>query len=235
MTDDDDGQVDGDASAPAGFSSSAAASPFAIAMHAQPWLRNVGVPPWHLWGTTQQLTFRTSSFGVASQLASQLVKVSYKRPETWHWLFHARLISGPTVLNPQEAGVRVHFDVITGLGRTVVQMPSFESFQWVWTDPGGGPVPTPPTGIVMWSTSTYGPQRSYNNATPPAAVENRIDELVSQDLQIGVRLESLSNFPNTIVVEVSAFVSPKTHIRPEWLHPEAPLEQVFPGDEIGGR
>lgn len=220
---DDDAQVDGDASVP-----------FVPNSAGQPWLRG-GVPPWHLWGNTERLTITSDSFGAARVVSGQLNKISYKRPDTWHWFFGAKLISGPTVASPQEAGVRIHFDVTIGVGRSFYQIPSFETLQWVWSDPGGGPVPTPPTDVLLYSTTAVAPNRSYNNATPPAAVENRINEIVAQDIQVQLRLEGLSNFPNTIVVDVTGFWSPKTHVRPEWLLGDrVPPEAKFPGNEIGG-
>lgn len=209
-------------------------TPFATSMRAAPWLHETN-PPWHMWGNSVQVEVVSESFGVARVATTQLTKVSYKRPETWHWLFAARLVSGPTPLSPQEAGVRVHFDVILGVGRSVVQILDFETFQWQWSDPGGGVSPLPPLSTVLYSTAAVGPNRAFNNASTPTPVANTIDQIVAQDIQVQCRLEGISNYPNTIVVEVSAFWSPKTHIRPDWLRLDAPDELQFPGAEVEGR
>ena len=72
-------------------------------------------------------------------------------------------------------------------------------------------------------------------------LSNAVNQIVAQDLQLQVTIVALTVADNVaavgqdVVVEVSAFFAPKTHIRPEWLHPTAPIEQQFPGDEIGGR
>src|ERR1043166_2858743 len=128
MRDDDDGQVDGDYIPPGQLG-----SPFAASFGQHPWLRS-GLPPWHMWGTIEQVTTIATvsalpaTGGTSSQ---QLSKVAYKRPDTWQWLFFARLVSAPNGGGggaPAEASV--DFDVTIGVGRASVTLPVFERFAW---------------------------------------------------------------------------------------------------------
>jgi hypothetical protein len=193
-----------------------------------------------MWGNTQPIVFTTGSFGAAPDSVNQLVKISYKRPDTWHWFFVAKLIAGPTPLSPQIAGIRVAFDLTIGVGRAVAQVQTFEEFVWIWGDPGGGVSPLPPLNQAKYSSSVWGPQRQTQNLPSPGfpalpTNPNAIEEIVAQDLQLQVRLLSESNFPNTIQLEVSAFFAPKTHMRPDWFQPRQPPEVIFGGAETGGK
>lgn len=228
FVDDDDAQVDGE-EAPGQY-----AVQYQARGAGQPWLRG-SLPPWHLWGNTEQVTITTGAFGTASIQTKQLNKVGYKRPESWHWFFGAKLVAGPTPSSPQEAGIRVHIDVTIGMGRSVYIIPDFEVFQWVWSDPGGGTLPDPPLGVLLYSTEAIGPNRSFNNDAAPTPIANRINQLVAQDIQVQARIEAIGNFPATYVVDVSGFWSPKTHIRPDWLQVGTVPEAMFGGEEVGGR
>jgi hypothetical protein len=247
--DDDDGQVDGDASPPVMAWGGAPSSPFATQPGAQPWLRNVGEPPWHVWGGSQVVRTVTLGTGDAPvQQTVQLCKISYKRPETWNFLFVAKILSGTRMDSVAESFLmHVRFDVMTGLGRSaaqlfnradgasgsgffVFQQPGFENYEFG----PGWPAPGPVVRHTIFSTSVYGPNRTTDPATENRR-DNLITELVGQDIQVNALVTNLSNYAGTFEVEVSAFFAPKVHVRPEWLHPTAPLEQQYPGDEIGGR
>lgn len=228
MRDDDDAQVDGES------------PPFATTLHGSPW--NAALPPWHMWGNSQRVRITTQGFGAGRVVTHQLLKVAYKRPETWHWLFHTVLFEGPTPGTPQEAGFRVDFDVTLGHGRSVVKLPSFETFSRHWADIPPTPASrTPPLNQPIWSTSAFAPQRRATVFTPyPPEFDrlNQVDQLVAQDIQVEVRIDcgfgAGTNFPATFELEVSAFLAPKTHVRPDWFQDGEP-QRVFAGEEIAGR
>lgn len=197
-------------------------------------------PPWKLWGNTERKRLTTLAFGTAPQLETQLIRVNYARPDTWHWFFSAHIVAGPTPADPQIAGIRIAFDVTIGVGRAAFKIPNFEEYVWIWGDPGGGVSPLPPLLQPKWSNSVWGPQRQTQNLPSPAfpalpTAPNELRELVAQDIQVNFRMVSESNFPNSIEVEVFSFWAPKTHIRPDWLQPDAPDEAMFAGGEIGGK
>lgn len=165
--------------------------------------------PWHMWGNTQIYEVPQTMTGVASVVGGQLVKVAYGRPETWSFFFAARLVE---TLNVADSGVAVvNFDVTQGVGRSHVTIEKFESFRFEW--PG---TPTAfPAGKTKYSTSVVAPDRDDSSIT---SIPVDINELVAQDIQIkvGIFTGGLDYLNNVLKIEVSAFIAPKTHIRPEW-------------------
>lgn len=231
-----DAQIDGDVSPPFVPPAGMQGSPFAAAQGAQPWLRE-GLPPWHMWGNSQLVTLVGGAFGSGTANTVQLIKTAYKRPETWHWLLVGKILTGPEVVNPQIAGIQIDFDLIVGIGRSVVQMPSVESFSWAWDDTSG---PATARANPIWSSSFVARNRvlRFGPSFPAVtAVPNIIEEIVAQDIQLNVRGIDIGNFVgNNITVEVSAYFSPKTHVRPDWFNnfDGVPPEKVFTGAETEG-
>jgi hypothetical protein len=165
--------------------------------------------PWRMWGNTQTFEVPQTMTGVASVVSGQLVKVAYGRPETWSFFFSARLVE---TLNVADSGVAVvNFDVTQGVGRSHLTIQNFESFRFEW--PG---TPTAfPAGKTKYSTSVVAPDRDDSSTT---SIPVDIDQLVAQDIQIqvGIYTGGLDYLNNVLKIEVSAFIAPKTHIRPEW-------------------
>lgn len=220
--DEDYAQIDGEPRARVDF----------VPNTSQPWLRTPQ-PPWHMWGTTESVP--TSSFGggFAPPIngSAQLVKINYKRPETWHWIFYIRLLQGQPTDVSQFGQTQVHFDVTVGLGRASVTMLQFETLTIQWD-----PIHAAPIGQAVYSTEVYAPNRIFGGTPLPIQVkDNIIRELVAQDIQVSCRVINGSNFVNDMVTEVGAFFAPKTHIRPDWQQQRSPIEMQFPGDEVQGR
>lgn len=201
-----------------------------------------GIPPWHLWGNTQRIvtTVETSS-GTQRGRSGQMVKISYARPDTWHWLFFARLLEGPTNTAGQFTRVFVDFNLSTGIGRSAINLddsnpPSddaslfrpFEQYQFQW-----GPIdPLFPINPKIYSSSVQPPGRTYSQ-DGPVTTGTEINQIVAQDIQLVCRVIAVAGPLNllalgrNVAVEVSAQFAPKTHIRPEW------HEKRFPGAEDG--
>lgn len=247
--DDVDGDgVDGDAAHPPQFEA------FRPGGAGAPWLRS-GMAPWHMWGNSQRIdaVVQDSSAAQRTNSPGQLVKISYKRPETWHWLFAAKLVTGPA--SPIVATqIEVAFDLAVGIGRSsivlqsagVVQDKPFEQFFFQW-----GPVATLfPRNAQLYSTQVLGPNRVFRTdapfpnqegfPTPGAFVTgpSLINEIVAQDLQLSCRVIALAppgaaSLGSIVTVEVSAQFAPKTHVRADWFQ-QAPDEVVFAGSEVGG-
>lgn len=209
--DDDDGQVDGE------HEVGVTAQNFVAFQPKADWLRE-GMPPWHLWGNSLTLStvVQEAALGVTTAPASaQLIKVSYKRPESWQWLLSARLISGPPSSQLSDVGgvsLDLNFDLITGIGRSSIIMQqiggagvpaavtavsrSFEHYSFYWDLLGGFP-----TGAKIWTTQVIAPNRRFvasggvlpvpnssGNAVAPGESASVIDRIVAQDIQLSCRV-----------------------------------------------
>jgi hypothetical protein len=228
--DDNMGQVDGDAGG---------RSPFATSMSGRPWITQTGMVPWHMWGNSQTLTtLQTGGGGVASAPdTQQLVRVSYKRPDTWNWCFQSRLLAMPTPGLPgTDALLEVHFDLTIGIGRSSASFPDFEIHRWYFQNPSVPPLVLGAPGNILRSTTARG-LRTYeqNSAGVITQAETLIDEIVAQDIQLQARLIlTTSGNGFTGSAEVSAFFAPVHHIRPDWFR-DGPHEMQYSGDEVEGR
>ena len=169
-----------------------------------------GPPPWHLWGDTKNVIVENSYGVTVNYVTQQLAKVSYGRPETWDFMFAARIIN----FEPDDTAgkIEVAFDVTIGLGRSLLEMPGFETFMWSWTS-----APSP-LNQVKYSAEVYGPSRT-DIPIPPATTipTNVISEVTAQDIQVQARVTYTGGtiFPKRATVEVTSFWAPRSHIRPE--------------------
>ena len=237
--DDDYAQVDGE-------------QPFATSMHAQPWVQMGGLTPWHMWGNQQTIVVPGSGNEEPVVVTpGQLARLAYRRPESWHWAFVARIagVSGNYVPDPANRieTLTIDFDLVIGHGRTSSILQGFDRFRWMWF-----PVTQ---GIqfahVMWAMSALTPPLDYVITPPPPAPATGVSpdpasrrvipQLVTEDLQCNVRCTwAIAGFNEedgrpSLNVEVAAYFAPKTHIRPDWLQSGVPPEAKFPGEEIRGR
>lgn len=233
-----DAQVDGDASP------LLQNSQFALAPGQQPWLRE-GLPPWHMWGNTQLFPISSGAFGSGTTGGGQLNKVGYKRPDTWHWLFVAKIVKfDPLPTGVQTVGIALDFDVIVGLGRSMSQLaypvfaqgfPSFERFLWEFDSAS----PQAFINQPIYSTQVAAPNKKQGNIGLPLAVANPLNQLTAQDIQVACRINPTSNnnYVYDAQIEVSGFWAPKTHVRPDWFNTfdGVPPEKVFGGSETEGR
>lgn len=222
-------------------------SPFATSMRAQPWVRMGGLTPWHMWGNSQTLPpLKPAGETALENLpfeVGQLTKVAYKRPESWHWLLGARFVSAPisSEIVPFPSStiliVRLDFEVIAGHGRSQFAMPTFEHFEWRWVN-------TRPINVPMWSASALSPNLVHvaDGVEDPGSVRRPFDTLVAEDIQcrcratweVGAFQPPPQGFP-PMLLEVSAFFAPKTHVRPDWLQVDVPESAQFPGEELRGK
>lgn len=181
-----------------------------------------GPPPWHLWGDTKVIVV-PHSIALIEEYSTQLAKVSYGRPETWDFMFGARIIN---LTEPLDTGeIDVYFDVTIGVGRSQLQMLGFEHFMFYWTA-----MPSP-LNIQKYSAEVFGPPRT-DIPIPPATTipDNVISEVTAQDIQVSARLQYTGGaIPvKSASVEITAFFAPRSHVRPEWFKGE------FPGGEDNG-
>lgn len=175
-----------------------------------------GVPPWHMWGGGAVAQCEVTTGGVQTQsVAGQFANVNYKRPESWNFLFAAKLLSGADSLAAQIQQVNVQFNLTVGIGRSTIILPNFESLSFVW-----GPLQAAPVGQLIWSTEVIAPPRA-----PADTRENICDHITAQTIQLDVVVLYQSTVANRCAVEIQAQFAPQVHVRPEWhLH-------QFPGGE----
>jgi hypothetical protein len=179
--------------------------------------------PWHMWGTSQRLALTVNNTATGEGLFSgQLAKIAYGRPESFNFLFGFRVDA--LSINPVDYVIDVSFDLIVGIGRSVLQIPDFEHFRLANS---GAVATTPP--ILFWSTQVRSPARDRTlSAVPPTAIDPGVtDYIVAEDLQCGLRVRTQGTL-GVVQCEVFAFFSPRVHVRPEW------FEGEFRGKETGG-
>lgn len=237
---DQDGQDDGEA----------IGGPVAFSGHARargdvPWLRP-NLPPWHMWGNRERLAIRSEGFGVVRAVENQLTAIRYARPETWHWLFVAELVSvSPAPLAIQVVHLVLDFFLTSGVGRSsttldVRALPAgsleqqpFDRFAWQFD---GAALPNL-IGTRIWSTTTNAPNKIQSTNVPQTNVPNVVDQIVGQDINLQTRVSAgqNNNYVYDAVIEVAAYWAPKTHIRPDWYQQRVPKELMFPGAEVPGR
>ena len=167
--------------------------------------------PWMMWGNTQIIEIQQTTTATPSIAGGQLVNVRYARPESWNFFFHAKLIS--TIRD--DYGLTVcNFNVTQGVGRSHVTINAFETFKFEWSNLAtfNNIVNNP-----KYSSTVKAPNRNDQLiATPDLPLQ--IDTLVAQDIQINVACYTggLDLTGNVVKIEVSALITPKTHLRPEW-------------------
>jgi hypothetical protein len=186
-------------------------------------------PPWLLWGQTQTLTIAATPGASALEGSTPtLIRIAYGRPETWRFLFAARIISAPETGAGEHAQLNVWFELITGIGRSAIQIPFFSNIpDFVWD--GGLAVPEE----VRWTNLAYVQGLTFLPATPIVP----IDTITGQDMTVVAHVRFATDIISAppCVCEVSAQFAPNVHVRPDWSRiDDTPLEQ-FPGGEVGGR
>jgi hypothetical protein len=216
-----------------------------------------GIPPWHMWGNTQQLKAIIGSGGNPGVTPGQLLRINYARPDSWHFLLSAKLLTGPEADITHAVAIGVQFDLTVGIGRSAIVIDNsssqgdggFSAWHTFNFRYGGGGLGTPfnfPSNIHLWTTRILSPNSNYsqnapypNNAGFPVAGADvtgpgYIDQIVAQDIQLSCRLLAGVNpvsaaIDQEVTVEVSAQFAPIVHHRPEW-HKGG----RFPGAEDGG-
>ena len=191
-------------------------------------------PPWHMWGTSQIVDLSIDPPLVANNatFTQQLAKVSYGRPETWHWIFAVNVLQADAADVGQDLILDIQWDLTIGLGRSVTRHENFDRWFFVWT---AGVFPA--SRRVTWSQRSIRPGIPRSSA-PAVLADDVIDRVVAQEIQLNatVRLgESGALSPKQARVEVSAFFAPSVHVRPDWMLLDKELPEQFTGGEIGGR
>jgi len=184
----------------------------------------MGYPPWLMWGTNHQVR-ATTTLGLGQGVfTQQLARIDYARPDSWQFLFWAQLND---FVGLAGSFCDVFFDLTIGLGRSAVQVASFEHFRWEHD----GTLPT--KGSVIFSTQAQGPLRFADDEVP-----NLIDDFPAQSINCVCRaVVGVGSGANVLAdLTVAAMFAPKTHVRPEWFKSNLPQGDAtrFRGGEQAG-
>lgn len=196
-------------------------------------MRGNPIAPWHMWGTSEVLDIETTgaSEGRADR---QLARIDYKRPDTWRFLFAARLVDAVNP-NPIACTITVDFVLLLGLGRSNLQVddrnalpgvplryPGFCRFVFNFTGP-----PPLPIGQLKWTSAVPSPLLDDTVATSSVLV----NEFVAESITCSARLSIDSRpSPSSARLELHSFFAPNVHVRPEWWDDA----NMFRGNETGG-
>ena len=201
-------------------------------------------PPWHLWGNTQtvQTVVQLGGGPIPIPNVNTLCRVAYGRPETWHWVFQARLISGPNNTAGTSMSVAVMFNVALGLGRSSIRLIGepgtqnrpLEGLQFV-IGPAGLVFPS---NQMLYST---GGLSSRFFSTEAVLAPQEVSQIVAETIVCDVGVFAIADPANVaalgqlVTLEVSGQFAPVSHVRPDWYLPDVSLEEQFPGGEVPGR
>jgi hypothetical protein len=188
----------------------------------------MALPPWHMWGSTEGIQVLSPGGGAPVVIATQqLARVSYKRPDTWRFLFFAQILSGQGVGGAPVApggNLPVNFDVTVGIGRGRVTIKNFVQFNFAWAGAFALNI-----GEQKWATKTVQPALDDQNNTPPIL---QPDEIIAQDIQVDTNARLLTVATGDVVqIQVGCMFAPNAHIRPEWNF----KEPKFNGGEQDGQ
>lgn len=195
----------------------------------------MGYPPWHMWGSSQQLIIPNVSDGLSFQTSQQLARINYARPETWSFFFGCELLQAPEPAVPNLL-VIVQFQIMIGVGRGMIKIAAtpngqntgFVRFVWKF----GGAPPTP--AQMKWTTTARTPPLDEGLATP---LSEAVTSFPAQDIQVDVNAVAVTSGgvvgadPRTLL-NCHAYFSPVNHIRPEWFKVDDPNQ--FRAGEQGG-
>jgi hypothetical protein len=153
------------------------------------------VAAWHLWGSKSVVTVE-STFTTPVVVSNQLVNVKYKRPETWRFLFYAKLLAS----DPVAAGsgtIHNRFNLRVGVGRVNLALGTVIDLTFDPTDIGK---------IIFCS------EIPDTLATP-----GKFGQFPAETIQLNCD----SNYQSAVgtfnaTIEVAAFMAPITHVRPDW-------------------
>lgn len=176
-----------------------------------------GVPPWHMWGSSQGFQLGPTSDPNNAAFTVQLASIRYKRPENWQFMLGMRLI---TATAGGAAAVVVLFDLSIGVGRSMMVIPAWHGFRIQY----GGNQQQP---IQKWVTQVQPP--AVNDALP-AVLPGPCNAITAETVNLSARVfwNPFNITQDTASIQVDALFSPSTHVRPEW------YEHSYPGGELGG-
>jgi hypothetical protein len=159
----------------------------------------------------------------------QISRVSYKRPDTWTFLFGLVVTEAPDSVLAVNVTLRVDIELTVGVGRGSISLrqgvgtgQGFARMQLAYTTPL-----TQRTPFGTWTTVARTPP------VFPGAATADITEFPAEDIQCSARIFGTSGVQllgQPFRVDVHAYFAPRTHVRPDWFGDD----NLFRGNESGG-
>lgn len=187
--------------------------------------------PWLLWGDKETVKVSTAPGSFQTARPFQLSKIQYGRPDTWKFFLGAQVVKPPAPNLATQVLVDIDFDIMIGVGRSrfdtnyerTTNFQHFVTFSYVYA--GGA------------SPRDLGPRYATEVLAPPIStavpgVRQLIREFPAESIQCSGQVRVTTFEVVDIAVEMTAFFSPQTHIRPDWYQVDG---TPFAGGETGGR
>src|SRR5438477_7647781 len=92
-----------------------------------------GLPPWHLWGSSELVTIDGGAPGAIPSFSQQLAQINYARPDSWRFVFQM-ILTDVGAGNPGAANFFLNWNLTLGLGRSVIRIPAFATFELIPAD-----------------------------------------------------------------------------------------------------
>lgn len=186
--------------------------------------------PWHQWGSSQT-AIMLGLGGVSAPQgvpANQIVQVEYKYPVTWSFNIACRVSYQDPAGAPALNAVFVDLFCQWGVGRSNFRMDPFARFGFSAVQMQSAILSQRVADSVQ--LEPLDPFTSFDPPAPFQPAPNILRTLSAQSIQMGAVLYSTGaqTAGSTIVAEVTAYVAPMTHVRPEWFAGRL-------GPELGGR
>lgn len=162
----------------------------------------------------------------------QISRVSYKRPDTWTFLFGLVLVRAPDAGAATNVTIRVDFELTVGVGRSSITLANgwgdgrgFGRLEILYTTPITQRQP-----FATWTTMVRTPGLEAPQSNP---IRQNISSFPAEDIQCQARIFGTSGAPllgAAFEVEAHAYFAPRTHVRPDWFGDDS----LFRGNETGG-
>ena len=169
------------------------------------------VPPWHLWGNEKNLDLTATATVQPPQPSStQILRVKYKRPESWHFIFTAEVIDSSVAAG--GGGINVSWQLTIGIGLNTIVIPKFVE--------QGFPITGAPSDrIQIWTAAAKMPPQFGGDTS-----DRRVDTFVAQDIQLQAVITFSASSLTNVKLKLAAQVAPVVHVRPDWFKGHFPSE-----------
>lgn len=172
------------------------------------------ISPWRTWGNTSNVRLGPVNASTQTVQPQQLVNVTYDRPDTWSWFFAAKITGDLSSFFNLGANPICTWDVTFGVGRSNIRVEGFATMTFSASTLNSGSSQF----VALANVSSGG--NGINPGVDPSPLGDtvRVDlrDIPAQSIQITANL-LFPNITGAVDAEFTAFASPRSHFRPEWL------------------